>query len=49
MNRADFGVPALSKVIDGGFDIFRGRTQGHENCIGVVGFVLGDQAVVASG
>jgi hypothetical protein len=46
---ADAGVAGLAEVVNGGFDVFRRRTEGDEDGVRVLGLVLGDQAVVAAG
>ena len=49
MNRADFDAASLAQVVDRGFDIFCSGAEGDEDGVGVVGFVLADEAVVAAG
>ncbi len=46
---ADLDAAGLAQVVDGGFDVFSGRAEGDEDGVGVVGLVLGEQAVVAAG
>ncbi len=49
MDGADAGITGLPEVVDGGLDVFCGGTEGDEDGVGVLGFVLGDQAVIAAG
>ena len=46
---ADAGAACLAQVIDGRLNVFRSRAEGDEHGIGVVGLVLGQQAVLAPG
>jgi hypothetical protein len=46
---ADADAAGLAQVVDGGFDVFSGRAERDEDGVGVVGLVLGDEAVVAAG
>ena len=46
---ADVDAARLAEVVDGGFDVLGGRSERDEDGVGVVGLVLGDQAVVAAG
>jgi len=49
VNGADRSAAVFAQIVDRSFDIFSSRTEGDENGLGVVGFVLGDEAVAASG
>ena len=46
---AHLGIPAGPEEVHGGFDIFRSRTQGNKNAVGIFGFILGEQTIVAPG
>jgi hypothetical protein len=46
---ADGDAARLAQVIDRGLNVLRSRTERDENGVGVVGLVLGDEAVVAAG
>src|ERR1043166_3767514 len=45
---ADFGVALFAEIIAGGIDVFGGATERDEDGIGILGFVFGDEAVIAA-
>ena len=46
---ADFGVPLIAQIIAGFLDVFRGTTERDKHGVGVIAFILVDEAVVATG
>ena len=46
---ADGNAAGLAQVVDGGFDVLGSRAERDEDGVGVVGLVLGQEAVVAAG
>ena len=49
VDRSHLHTPVLPHVVDRRLDVFRRRSQRHEDGVGVVGLVLADQAVIATG
>ncbi len=49
VDRSDLRVIGLTQIVDGGFDVLGGRPERDEHHVGVIGAVLGDEPVRASG